>query len=41
MGLAEVCKMMNEEDLDEVMRDNLMEEKSQIFETIGEKKNKR
>ena len=39
LGLAEVCKILNKEDLDEVMRDNLMEEKVQIIETIDEQKN--
>ena len=41
LGLDEVLKILNEEDLDEVTRDNLMEEKVQIIETIDEQRNER
>ena len=36
LGLAEVRKMLNEENLDEVTFDNLMEDKAQITDTIDE-----
>ena len=41
LGLAEYRKMINDEDLEEVMRDNLMEEKAKIVDTIDEKRNER
>ena len=39
LGLAEVCKMLNEEDLDEVTRGKFMEEKVQVIENIYEQRN--
>ena len=41
LGLAEVCKIMNEKDLDEVKRDNFMEEKVQTFDSIDEQRNEK
>ena len=39
LGLAEVCKMLSEEDLDEVTRGKFMEEKVQVIEIICEQRN--
>ena len=39
LGLSEVCKMLNEDNIGEVTRENLMEEKAQIIETVDEKIN--
>ena len=41
MGLAEVCKMLNDDNISEVTRENLMEEKAQIIETIDEHRNEK
>ena len=41
LGLSEVCKMLNEDNIGEVTRENLMEEKAQIIETIDEHRNKK
>ena len=41
LGLTEVRKILNEEDLDKVTREKLMEEKAQIIETIDEQGNTR
>ena len=41
LGLTEVRKILNEEDLDKVTREKLMEEKAQIIETIDEQGNMR
>ena len=41
MGLAEVCKMLNEDNISEVTREKLMEEKAQIIETIEEHRNEK
>ena len=41
LGLAEVCKILNEEDLNDVTRDNLMEDKVQTIEIIDEQYNER
>ena len=39
LGLAEVYKMLNEEDIDEVTRGKFMEEKVQVIENIYEQRN--
>ena len=39
--LAEVCKILSDEDLGEVTRENLMEEKAHMIETIDEQSNER
>ena len=41
LGLAEFCKILNKEGLDELMCDNLIEYKAQIIETIDEQNNER
>ena len=34
LGLAEVCKILNEDDIDKVTRGKFMEEKVQVIENI-------
>ena len=41
LGLAEVCKILSKEDLGEVTRDNLTEERVQTIDTIDDQKNER